>query len=190
MTTLNSYPPSGGAVFPPAQAAKVPVRVTGSITADDAIESLKAVGKWRTWRISLIVLPLLVLITLATLTNRRRRIVWPVPIATITAGVLLMTAPLRAKRRFVRSWNNRPDYHHPISWTFSHEGLLTETINSKTLRDWSGFVYAKITPERIVLAQPGDMMFSFVPRRLFSSDGEWTAACQLLAAKLPVRGLY
>jgi len=189
MTILNSYQLPGGAVFPPAQAAKVPVRVTGSITADDAITSLKAVGKWRTWRVSLIVLPLLLLITLATMTNGRRRIIWPVPIAMITASVLLVTAPLRAKRRFIQSWNTRPDYHHPISWTFSNEGLLTETINSKTLRDWSGFLYARITPDRIVLAQPGDVMFSFVPRRLFSSEEEWTAVCQLLAAKLPVRVL-
>jgi len=192
MTSMNLYQPAAATaegVFPPARAAKVPVLITGLITADDAIASLKAVGKWRTWRISLLILPLLILVTFASMTNRRRRVVWPVPIATITAGAFLMTAPLRAKHRFVKSWNARPDYLHPISWTFSHEGLLTETINSKTLRDWSGFQYAQITADRIVLAQPGDMMFSFVPRRLFASEDDWSAVCQLLAAKLPVRGL-
>src|SRR5262245_32316739 len=189
MGILNSDQPTSGAVFPPAQLAKVPVRVTGLITADDAIASLKTVGKWRTWRVSLIILPLVILVTFATMSNRRRRVIWPVPVAMVTAGIFLMTAPLRARYRFVKSWNSRPDYQQPVSWTFSHEGLLTETINSKTLRDWSGFVYARITPDRIVLAQPGDAMFSFVPRRLFSSDAEWTAVCQLLEAKLPFRGL-
>ena len=189
MTSMHSYQPAmSGSLFPSAQAAKLPVRVTGLITADDVIASLKAVGKWRYWRIPLLVLPVLLMITFVTLTNRRRGVAWPVPIVSIAAGLFLLTAPLRARHRFIKSWNARTEFQHPVSWTFSNEGLFTETVSSKSLRDWSGFIYAKITPDRIVLAHPGETMFSFIPRRLFSTEDDWTATCQLLAAKLPVRG--
>ena len=189
MSSINPYQPfMSDGVAPAVVPSKLPVRVTGQITADDAIASLKAAGKWRTWRVSVLILALLVAFTLASMTNRRRKAAWPVPIATIVASVFVLTAPLRTRHRFVKAWNARTEYQHPVSWTFSPEGLLTETISSKTLRDWSGFLYAKITGDRIVLAQPGDVMFNFVPRRYFESEGDWAAVCQLVATKLPLRG--
>ena len=188
MTSMNPYQtPMSGGVFPAAVPSKLPVRVTGLITADDVIASLKVVGKWQPWRTSLVVVPILLVFAALSAANRRRG-AWVPLLVFVVPLVMLLLAPLRARRRLLVSWNSRPEYQHPVSWTFSNEGLLTETISSKTLRDWSGFLYAKIMPDRIVLAQPGDMMFSFVPRRFFESEGDWAAVCQLLAIKVPVRG--
>jgi hypothetical protein len=166
--------------------AKLPVRVTGLITAEDVIGSLKAVGKWQPWRTVMIAVPMLLLVAFLQGINRPRR-GGALPILLLIPLIMLLLIPLRARRRVLNSWKDRPEYHQPISWTFSEEGVLIETISSQTLRSWNGFLYAHITPDRIVLAQPGDAMFNFVPRRLFESDGQWLAVCQLLASKLPVR---
>jgi hypothetical protein len=187
MTSLNPYQSfSSGGVFPAAQPAKLPVRVTGQITADDVLAALKAVGKWRPWRTAFLFASILIVIAAHSAANRRRGM-WIGSLFLVVPLLMALLALLRARRRLVNSWNARPEYQHPVSWTFSHEGLLIETVSSKTLRDWSGFLYAKVTPDRIVLAQPGDAMFNFVPRRFFGTEGDWVAVCQLLAAKLPVR---
>lgn len=186
MTSIHAHPPgSSGGVYAAAQPAKLPVRVTGLITADDVIASLKAVGKWRTWRTALFLVPIMLILFSLGAGNRRRLplllIFFMIPL------VIAILAPLRARWRLKKSWRAHTEYHQPVSWTFSEDGLFVETVNSKSLRHWAGFVYAKITPERIVLAHPGDQMFNFVPRRLFESDAQWVAVCQLLASKVPVK---
>jgi hypothetical protein len=185
MTLLNPYQtPRADKLL--SQPGSLPVRVTGMMTADDSLAALKAVGKWHPWRIPLIVFPVLIWV-MFTAFDQWRAVGWFPPLVVLVAGLFLLTFPLRIKRRFVKAFRARTEYAQPVTWTFSDEGLLTETIHAKTLRVWSGFAYVKITPTLIVLAQPGDAMFNFIPRRLFETEGDWLAVTQLLAAKLPVK---
>lgn len=164
---------------------RLPITVSGLLTPDDCIAALKAVGKWRVWWIPSLALLGIALIgaNLPAVRGGAGRVGLTM---ILLAGLFLLTYPLRMRRRFVRTWQARTEFSHPVSWTFADDGLLTETVNAKNFRDWNGFAYAKITPRQIVLSYPGNAMFSFVPKRFFTDD-DWTCVCQHLNMKLTVK---
>jgi len=156
------------------------------VTAQDSLRALAVAGKWRPWRVLFVAIPALIwLIFVASIDGGGSG--WLYLLIIVTVGLLLPAGLFRFKRRYVKAFDARIEYRQPVTWTFSSEGLLTETIHSKTLRLWSGFAYAKISPDLIVLAHHGDALFNFVPRRLFETEGEWLAVGQLLAEKVPRR---
>jgi hypothetical protein len=186
MTSINPYEPPqiGSATSRP---VRLPVRVSGVLTAEDAIESLRAVGKWRTWLVPLVVAPTLLLIGGLILLTWPIVVDWRLPVALGVFALVMMLTPIRARQRFRKQWKARPEHHQPIVWTFSPDDLLIEATNSKHLHAWTGFIYAKITPDKLILAQQGGAMFNFIPRRFFETEDDWVAVCDLLSNKLPVR---
>jgi len=182
MTSINPYEPARERSVPSPVGA-LPVRATGVVTAEDALSALAAVGKWRPWRTPLLVLPVMLLAGVAWLLNPRGG--WFGPAMMVVAGLVLLSAPFRAKGKFAKTWNARPEHAHPIVWTFSDEGLFIESINSKHLHSWSTFVSARVLPDKLILTQHGGQMFNFIPRRCFNTDADWQTVCQLIASKLP-----
>jgi len=132
-------------------------------------------------------IPALILLTIIAGLNFQRGDQWEIVIAWGVCAVICLGLPLRARQRFVAAWNSRNDHHHPVSWTFSDEGLFTETVNAKALHSWTAYTRVTITRDHVVLAQQGGQSFNFVPRRFFETEGDWLAVRQLLASKLPVR---
>jgi len=185
MTPVNPYEPPRSAT-PATIAGRLPVRATGVLTPEDALRALAAVGKWRPWRFSLIGLSIMA-VGLLVLSQGAGGIKWPLIFAAAIFGLAMALGVLNAKRKFRKAWNARPEHAQPIVWTFSDEGLFIESMNSKHLHSWTAFVYARITPDKLILAQHGDAMFNFVPRRCFDTDADWLAVSQLLVARLPVR---
>jgi len=164
----------------------VPVRVSGLLTATDAIKALGAVGKWRTWPYYALAITL-VLIAVA-LMIRQLPSVSIVSISVFLVGaVFFAIRPLILRIRFIRSWNARPEYQQPITWVFSDEGIFVESTMSKHQQAWEAYQYAKISTNEIVLAHHGNAMFNFVPVRFFASEQELAAVRQMIAAKLPLR---
>jgi hypothetical protein len=187
VTPTNPYEPPRPEIAA-VGAAQLPVQVSGVLTPQDAIAALRAVGKWKPWRLSIIAASIgLAIISIQVLNRPPGGIRWPVVMLVAVVAVALSLAPITAKQKFVKSWNSRPENNKPITWTFSEEGLFIEAAHSKHLHAWTAFPYMRMTPSQLILAQHGDAMFNFIPRRFFNSDADWQAACQLLATKLPVR---
>jgi hypothetical protein len=164
----------------------LPVKVTGLVTAEDSLKALAIVGKWRPWRVVFVAVPALIWLVFVVSIDGGG-LGWFSLMVIVMVSLLLLMGVFQVKHRYFKAFDARIEYRQPVTWTFSSEGLLTETIHSKTLRLWNGFAYAKITPELIVLAHHGDAMFNFVPRRLFETEGDWLVVGQLLAEQVPRR---
>lgn len=185
MSEVNPYQPPLEARLVESPGS-LPVRVGGVLTADDAITTLRKVGKWRPWQGAVITIPLAIIIAIGFAVNDQMRNVW-VPIVTVgIAMVIALWLVLGAKGRMQKQWNSRPEHANPMMWTFSEDGLFVETTNSKHLHAWSAFTQASVSPEMLILTQQGNAMWNFIPRRFFSSDADWYAVTQLLAAKLRI----
>lgn len=168
----------------PSPTASLPVRVSGVMTADDALSALKAVGKWNPKPMIWLSLAA-ILLGAGLLVASGGRKGWILPATICVAGVLVLAVWLRAKTRFVANWNARPEHSHPLTWTFSDDGLFVETINSKHLHAWTAFVTVRVTPNMLVLTQQGGQMFNFIPRRFFTSESDWEAVGKFLTQRLP-----
>ena len=186
--TINPYqPPQSGPSS--AHPAPLPVRVTGVLTAEDAQRALRAaMGGRRAFWFIISGAAVVVLGTIGLMIWQGDWIrLWAAAFQVVAVVIIGCVLFVLSKRRFAASWNGRPENRQPVSWTFSNEGLLIETTSGKQLHYWNSFAYATIPADKVILAQRGGLMFNFVPRRLFETDEDWAAVCQLLALKLPVR---
>jgi len=187
VSNVNPYEsPSHRTNSPMAQT--FPLRATGVLRPDDAISALKAIGKWRAWLGSLIVATIIIVVGIVLALNQPapNDWVWPAIFCGVMA-VFALLLPLQVRHRFANTWNARPENQAPVTWTFSDDGLLVETTRSKHLHFWEAFDSITVTRDQLILAQNGGVMFNFIPRRFFESDDEWTAVCQLVAAKVRMR---
>ncbi|HEX5105035.1 MAG TPA: YcxB family protein [Pirellulaceae bacterium] len=163
--------------------------VTGLLSADDAIRAMKVLGKWRPFRTGLLFVAfLLVIAAIATTQKPDIRIHVLVVVGAIGSLVAIGWAS-SVRDKFTKQFCANPEIANPIVWTFSGEGLLIQTANTSSLHAWNSFEKATITPTVVILAHHGGLSFNFIPRRLFASEADYSATCQLISAKLPVRQL-
>jgi hypothetical protein len=187
VTAINPYEPPREVLQPLAAPGTLPVRATGILTADDFVDTLKAVGQWRPRLVQKVIVVLAVgsvLVAFVAYGVDGLLVVVP-PLGAACALVLWGT--IAGKRRLEKIWNARPENREPMSWTFSEEGLYVETVNSKHFHAWNGFTKGTIWPDKLILTQQGEGMWNFIPRRFFATEGDWQAVTQLVAGQLPVR---
>lgn len=187
MSAINPYQPPQPELVAAELVGPGPITASGVLTADDAIAALRAMGKWRPWLLPLIAIPIFAIAALSTLNQP----VLPRNWLPIIAAAIFLTAALSlgfgARTRMAKQWIARPENLHPIRWTFQSDGLMIETVHSRHYLAWPSFSSARILPDKIVLTQHGGTMFNFIPRRMFTSEADWHAVSQMLAAKLPAQ---
>ncbi len=185
MNDVNPYEPPRES-SPTTSPDSLPVRASGTLTADDVIATLQSMGKWRPWLALLIAMPVIVVVTIIFAVNNGPRNWWAPFLSMGIATVIVLWMTLGARRRMEKQWKALPENGQPIVWTFSEDSLLVETTNSKHLHSWSAFVRASITPHMFILTQQGDALWTFIPRRFFESDSDWQTVVQLIGAKIQV----
>jgi YcxB-like protein len=80
-------------------------------------------------------------------------------------------------------WRRNPLLAGPRSYSFSEEGVTTETAVSKSTIEWSFFTTARRLGDFYVLRGP-DANRVIVPRRAFSSAAEETDFCELVGRRV------
>src|SRR5437762_1377129 len=144
--------------------SKLPIRIAGRLTGNDAIAALRAAGKLYPWKVLVIMLGFMVVVVGVVVAEGGRA---EPTLAFVVLGGLWVMFALWRRGRVARSVAARPELQQPVTWVFSEEGLFIETSVSKTLHAWGAFSEARITPQMIILARHGGEMFHFVPRRFF-----------------------
>lgn len=111
--------------------------------------------------------------------GRTAVVVWVVAIVAYFALIYLVIVPLRVRRNF----QQQKAMHFPISVEFADETFSAEAHNGNLRMKWEDFYKWKYDGKLILLYHTS-RLYNLIPRRAFSSPGDYTIALAFLEQKL------
>jgi hypothetical protein len=172
----------------PCCSGRLPVRVTGILTAEDAIHALQSLGVGRKWRRILVCCG-----SAGVAAGLFVAVVFHYQVVGIlialTSFFSIENALFAWKRNLRNAWGGRDDYKHPVTWSFCEDALRVETIRHNEQYHWNNVVDLRVTHNQVAIMgkQANSPVLVFVPRRFFDAEEDWAAVCQLIAHKVVVR---
>jgi|GEM_PF-1814698 len=121
----------------------------------------------------------------AILCIRESEAIWPAfGFVAMDAFILLMLG-IR-ERSFRKTWASHKLLRVPVQGALSEDGLNGESTHGSGRVPWSEIHQWQASPN-VLLIYASRNLFNVLPREFFSSDGDWMAARELVARKLPSR---
>lgn len=98
-----------------------------------------------------------------------------------TVLCLLLTMFLKA--RVMKSYDNRPNFHFPIIYIISENGLAINFASGQGTLDWHNLIFCLETPDAFCLAAGPQDVF-VLPKRCFADEEELESARKLIRTKV------